>query len=216
MHGMRAFAIDDYGQIGTLRELPAPEPAAGQVLIRVTAAGVNPVDWKTRDGPGGSKPLPLILGQDFAGVVERGDGASEPREGARVFGVARTHGSYAEQTLVAAGSHGEPIAPIPDGVSDEQAAALPTAGLTALASLEILGVRQGSTVLILGASGGVGGFATQIAHHRGARVIGSARSDPERVRALARAGDGDGAPGEWRAGGRRGHHTVPALRTHAA
>ena len=181
---MRAFAIDDYGQTGTLRELPAPEPAAGQVLIRVTAAGVNPVDWKTRDGQGERKPLPLILGQDFAGVVERAEAVDEPRPGQRVFGASRSHGGYAEYTLVPAGSRNDPLAPIPAGVSDAQAAALPTAGLTALAALEILGVRAGTTVLIVGATGGVGAFATQLAHQRGARVIGAVRGDPERARAL--------------------------------
>lgn len=181
---MRAFAIDDYGQTGTVREMPDPQPSPGQVLIRVTAAGVNPVDWKIRDGGHERKPLPLILGQDFAGVVERAEAVDEPRAGQRVFGAARSHGSYAEYTLVPAGSRAEPIAPVPDGVSDEQAAALPTAGLTALASLEILGVREGTTVLIVGATGGVGAFATQLAHQRGAHVIGTVRTDPERARAL--------------------------------
>ncbi len=181
---MRAFAIDKYGETGTVRDLPAPEPSPGQVLIRVTAAGVNPVDWKIRDGYSDPKPLPLILGQDFAGVVERAEAVDEPRAGQRVFGASRSHGSYAEYTLVPAGSHNDPIAPVPEGVSDAQAAALPTAGLTALAALEILGVRDGTTVLIVGATGGVGAFATQLAHQRGAHVIGTVRSGPERAREL--------------------------------
>jgi NADPH:quinone reductase-like Zn-dependent oxidoreductase len=148
--------------------------------VRVTAAGVNPLDWKWRDVY--NHPLPFVLGQDFAGVVSAtGDRVTKYREGERLFGVASDHGSYAEYTVVPEDDHLQPIAKIPDDVGDADAAALPTAGLTALASIDALQVGSGTTVLILGVTGGVGGFAAQIAHDRAARVIGSGRASSEQL-----------------------------------
>jgi NADPH:quinone reductase-like Zn-dependent oxidoreductase len=170
---MRAIVIDRFGERGSLREVPAPEPGPDQVLVKVGAAGVNPIDWKIRDGGRGERKMPMVLGQDFAGTVARA--AGDFVEGTRVFGIARTYGAYAEYTVALLRAHGEPIAPIPDGVTDVQAAALPTPGLTALASLEILGVKAGTTVLIHGSTGGVGCVATQLAHRRGAQVLGTIR-----------------------------------------
>ena len=120
-----------------------------------------------------------MLGQDFAGLIsEIGDRVTKYGRGERVFGIS-DHGTYAEYTLVSEDDREQPIAKIPDGVGDADAAALPTAGLTALAAVEALHVAKGTTLLVLGATGGVGGFAVQIARDRGARVIGTARSSNE-------------------------------------
>ncbi|HVA37112.1 MAG TPA: NADP-dependent oxidoreductase [Candidatus Dormibacteraeota bacterium] len=177
---MRAFAIDDYGAPGSLHVLPTPEVGAGQLLVRIHAAGVNPADWKLRDGLFGTRgrPFPLVLGQDFAGVVERiGAQVSGYAVGDRVFGVA-PHGSYAEYAAVDASG---PMARIPASLDDARAAALPTAGLTALASIAFVDPKPDETLLVVGATGGVGGYATQIAHARGVRVVATARSGKERV-----------------------------------
>jgi NADPH:quinone reductase-like Zn-dependent oxidoreductase len=171
---MNAVVIDSFGEPGTLRDMPTLEPAPKQVLVRVNVAGVNPADWKMRDGKMGERKMPMVLGQDFAGTVAWfGDGVLGFSPGERVFGIARTFGGYAEFTIGLPDAHGEPIAAIPAGVTDEQAAALPTPGLTALAALETLGVRDGTTLLVHGAAGAVGTLATQLAHARKARVIGT-------------------------------------------
>jgi len=149
-----------------------PQAKANEILVRVVAAGVNPVDWKIIGG--GQKPFPFVVGQDFAGVVSAsGSSVTRYREGERVFGIAREHGSYAEYTVVPEDDSAQPVAKIPDDVGDADAAALPTPGLTALASVEWLNVGKASTLLILGASGGVGGLAVQMGKDRGARVIGT-------------------------------------------
>jgi NADPH:quinone reductase-like Zn-dependent oxidoreductase len=175
---MKAVIVEHRGEAGALKELPTPQPSDREILVRVTTASVNPVDWKLRDR--GERPLPFVLGQDFAGVVSAlGRGASKYREGERIFGIARTHGAFAEYTIAFEENHAEPIAKIPDVVGDADAAALPTAGLTALAAVEWLRVGKGTTFFINGATGGVGSFAAQIARDRRARVIGAARSAGE-------------------------------------
>jgi NADPH:quinone reductase-like Zn-dependent oxidoreductase len=175
---MKAVIVEHRGEAGSLKEVPAPQPGEHEILVRVTAASVNPVDWKSRDR--GDRRLPFVLGQDFAGVVSAlGPNVSKYREGDRVFGIARQHGAFAEYTIAAEESLPQPVAKIPDAVGDADAAALPTAGLTALAALDWLRVGQGTTLLVNGATGGVGGFAVQIARHRGARVIGTASSTNE-------------------------------------
>ncbi len=175
---MQAIVVEHLGEEGTLREIPAPQPGPDEILVRITAAGVNPVDWKVRDG--GRKPLPFVLGQDFAGVVSAvGDRVNEYRQGERIFGIARKYGAYAQFTLVPEKSRPEPIAHIPQGVGDADAAALPTAGLTALAALDMMKLAQAQTLVVVGATGGVGSFAAQIAKSRGARVIGTGHSGHE-------------------------------------
>lgn len=176
---MKAAIVQHRGDAGTLKEIPVPQPAAHEILVRVTAAGVNPIDWKRRDDPG---RLPFVLGQDFAGVVSAtGERVTKYRNGERVFGMARDHGAYAEYTIVPEDEHGSPVAKIPDDVGDADAAALPTAGLTALAAIEALRLQKDMTVAILGATGGVGSFAVQMARDRGARVIGTARAANENL-----------------------------------
>lgn len=175
---MKAAVVEHHGERGALREIPVPAPGPHDVLVRVVAAGVNPIDWKRRDRP--DTPLPLVLGQDFAGIVsEVGDRVTKYRIGERVFGIARKHGTYAEFTLLSEDDPAQPLAKIPDDVGDADAAALPTAGITALGAIERLDVSKDTSLLVLGATGGVGGYAVQIARDRGARVIGSARSSNE-------------------------------------
>jgi NADPH:quinone reductase-like Zn-dependent oxidoreductase len=173
------MVVEHRGEDGSLKDVPTPQPSEHEILVRVTAAGVNPIDWKSRDR--GDRPLPFVLGRDFAGVVSApGARVSKYREGERIFGIARTHGAFAEYTVVPEESNEQPIAKIADAVGDADAASLPTAGLTALAAIERLRVGKATTLIVLGATGGVGSFAVQIARDRGARVIGTGRSTNER------------------------------------
>jgi NADPH:quinone reductase-like Zn-dependent oxidoreductase len=183
---MRAIVIDRFQTPGSLRDIPEPALDPDSVLVRITYAGVNPVDWKIRDGVSSKHPFPLVLGQDFAGVVERvGEQVDRVATGARVFGCARDHGSYAEETVIRDRQADSPFTTIPEGVTDQQAAALPTPGLTALASLEILGVARGTKLLVVGAAGAVGSAAVQIARQRFATVAAVVRPGQEgKVREL--------------------------------
>jgi NADPH:quinone reductase-like Zn-dependent oxidoreductase len=183
---MRAIVIDKSGEPGTLREVPALHAEPGNVLVRVSVAGVNPVDWKIRDGAYGEPGhVPLTLGQDFAGTIEAvGTGVNAFAPGDRAFGIARESGSYAEFATVPADSHESPIGMTPAHVSDEVAAALPTPGLTALAAIEMLHVAKDTKLLITGAAGAVGGLAVQLAHQRGAYVIGTVKGDGDALQGL--------------------------------
>jgi NADPH:quinone reductase-like Zn-dependent oxidoreductase len=165
------------GGVGNLKveSIERPEPGPTEVLVRVTAAGVNPIDWKTRSGAGVyanfDPSSPMILGWDIAGIVEEtGSGVTRFRKGDRVFGMPRfpePAGAYAE--FVTAPSR--QLARIPDGVADLSAGAVPLSGLTAYqAMVDTLHVGQGDRVLILGAGGNVGQFAVQIAKARRADV----------------------------------------------
>jgi NADPH:quinone reductase-like Zn-dependent oxidoreductase len=160
-----------------LVEAPRPAPTPTEVLVRVTAAGVNPVDWKVRTRGGFLGDPPFTVGWDVAGVVEElGYGVTRFQPGDRVFGMPRfprEAAAYAEYVT----SPSRQLARIPDGLSDVEAGALPLAGLTAWQALvETAGVERGQRVLILGAAGGVGHLAVQIAKSRGAHVIGTARA----------------------------------------
>ena len=175
---MKAVIADRPGAPGVVHDVEVPIIQPDEMLVRVHAASVNPIDWKRRDGAYGPSGFPMILGQDFAGIVQVvGDEIRHFAQGDRVFGIA-PRGAYAE--FLAAKVPG-PIAKIPDALDDARAAALPTAGITALAAVEEAGLRAGQTVLILGATGGVGGFASQIARSRGAEVIATAHSGKEDV-----------------------------------
>jgi NADPH:quinone reductase-like Zn-dependent oxidoreductase len=169
---MRAVVIHETGgpEVLSLEEVPPPEPADGQVLIRVRAASVNPIDWKYRRGLA-QRQLPAVLGQDVSGTVEISH-ASGYAAGDDVFGVAAS-GGYAEFATASDAA----IAKKPGSMSHEQAAAIPVAGLTAWQALfDRGGLRRGQTALIAGAAGGVGHFAVQFARHAGARVIGTGSS----------------------------------------
>jgi NADPH:quinone reductase-like Zn-dependent oxidoreductase len=169
---MQAVVIRETGgpEVLRLEEVDRPSPADGEVLIRVRAASVNPVDWKYRRGLA-QKPLPAILGNDVSGTVEesRAEGYAE---GDDVFGMAAS-GGYAEFATASTAV----IAKKPAGVTHEQAAAIPVAGLTAWQALfDRGGLERGQTALIAGAAGGVGHFGVQFAKLAGARVIGTGSS----------------------------------------
>ena len=173
---MRAAVIDSYGGPDRLRigEMEAPQPGPGQLLVRVRAAGVNPVDWKIRRGslrmilPA---KFPLVLGYDIAGEVEAiGPEVARFEPGDPVYAMldSRHGGGYAEYALVGESA----AAPKPERLSFEEAAAIPLAGLTALQALRNKGeLAEGERVLVNGAAGGVGHFAVQIAAALGGRVV---------------------------------------------
>lgn len=175
---MKAFTKNEYGgpEILRLEEVEFPELKEGHLIVRVFANSVNPADWHILRGKpflarftfGLFKPKEKILGADFAGIVEQvGKNVSHFKVGDKVFGESLTGGVFAEYACVA-----ETIcAKIPDGIKFSEMACLPIAGLTALQALITHGqVKKGETVLINGASGGVGHFAVQIAKEYGANV----------------------------------------------
>ncbi|AKF08462.1 zinc-containing alcohol dehydrogenase [Sandaracinus amylolyticus] len=168
----------EYGGPEVLRyeEVPRPQPRAGEILVRVHAAAVNPIDWKIAAGAY-RLPLPHVAGRDFSGVVVGiGEGVADFTLGDEVFG--KHDGADAELVVV----RPDEIAEKPPGLDHARAAALPTAGLTAWQALfeldgtPTLDVQPGQSVLIHGAAGGVGTFAVQLAKWRGARVIATARA----------------------------------------
>ena len=171
---MRALALLRFGDRPSVQEIAVPS-VDDAALIRVTFAGVNPIDYLLIDQLSAASKFPFVVGLDFAGIIER---ASPHRPdlsaGDRVFGIARAYGSYTEYTVVSPKLEGEALARIPPGVSDDQAAALPIPGVTALRSIEWLDVQAGQRVLVMGATGAVGGFAVQIASSRGAEVYATA------------------------------------------
>jgi NADPH2:quinone reductase len=181
---MKAITIKEYGAEPELTEVADPQSGRGQLLITVQAAGVNPVDSMVAAGAMRDvipATFPLILGADFAGVVTSvGPGAAQFAQGQAVFGQLMiaplgSAGTYAERIAVTADA---PIAPIPAGLDPVEAAALPTAGVTALEIIESLEALAGKSVLLVGAAGGgVGSFATQLAVNAGARVIAVAGPD---------------------------------------
>jgi NADPH:quinone reductase-like Zn-dependent oxidoreductase len=184
MATMRAVMFDSYGspQVLTLKEVPSPQTAAGEVLVRVHAAGVNPLDWKVRAGHVKAwlqHRLPLIPGWDVSGVVEAvGSGVRAFKVGDAVYGMLDfTHnGAYAEYVATRTRN----LAPKPGSIDHVHAAAVPLAALTAWQALfNVARLTLGQTVLIHGAAGGVGHFAVQFAKWKGARVIGTASSGNE-------------------------------------
>ena len=175
---IKAIRIARYGGSDQLKyeEVPLPEFGPGQVLARVRYAGVNPIDWKIREGDMKqfrTATFPLTLGQDFAGEIVAGGGdAGRFWTGERVFGFGE--GTYAEFTTAAITL----IAAIPEKLEFAVAAALPTAGVTALQAIrDCVQPKPGSRILIQGAAGSVGSLATQIAKRWGAQVIGTASGE---------------------------------------
>jgi NADPH:quinone reductase-like Zn-dependent oxidoreductase len=178
----RAVRLESFGgpEVLNLREVPAPQAGSGQIRVRVTAAGLNPMDWfMTSDVETASRfglSLPAGFGTDYAGVVDQvGDGVIEFAVGDRVFGGALSRAVADYLVVEAAGSiaAGGDAHHTPDGVDDRTAATLAIAGCTAAAALAVVNLRQGDTVLIGGAAGGVGVFTVQLARLAGARVIGT-------------------------------------------
>ncbi|MER5950478.1 NADP-dependent oxidoreductase [Streptomyces sp. NPDC001904] len=171
---MRAARYHEYGGTDTLvvEQAPDPSPGPGEIRIRVTAAGVNPVDWKVRNGSVRDflpVDLPAIPGRDAVGLVDAiGEGVDSVGIGDRVFGLGGVTGATAELAVLSA------WAPAPANWSDAEAAAAGLASVTALGGLKALGPLEGRTLLIEGAAGGVGGAAVEIARALGATVIGTA------------------------------------------
>jgi len=185
---MRSILLRDYGGETAARVADSPEPTAGagQVLVRVHAAGINALDWKVRQGDVRDAfplRLPAVLGIELAGVVEAlGAGVSRFRVGDRVMGPLGGLGAYADHVAVDEAR----LAPTPAGLSDVEAAAIPVAALAAWQSLHFAGpVGVGSRVLVHGAAGALGGFAVQFARQAGAFVVGTAGAgDLDDVRSL--------------------------------
>jgi NADPH:quinone reductase-like Zn-dependent oxidoreductase len=175
---MKAVRIHKFGGPDVLQfeDVPRPEPGTHQVLVRIHAAGVNPVDWKIREGKLGKIPLPSIMGSDFSGEIEAiGPDVTEFRVGESVFGsVADESGSYAQFALA-------PLTHIiekPKAIDHVRAAAMPVPAMTAWQALfDTANLTAGQKILIHAASGGVGSFAVQFAKWKGAHVIGTASAD---------------------------------------
>ncbi|MQA41348.1 oxidoreductase [Rugamonas aquatica] len=174
----RALRIHAYGgeEVMQWDDVPAPQPGAGEVLVRVAAAGVNGLDWKIRDGlvkDVFQLPLPATLGLELAGEVAAvGAGVDGYAIGDRVFGALGGLGAYAGHVAVAASK----LALTPATMDDATAAAIPVAAMTAWQALFETGrLQRGETVLIHGAAGGVGGYAVQFAKQAGVRVLATAQ-----------------------------------------
>jgi len=172
---MRAYALDAFGQPGSIHDLPDPEPTEGQVLVRVAAASLNPFDNAVLMGyvkDMMEHRFPLIPAGDFAGTVDalgadvKGFAVGDP-----VFGVTGKmfmgEGTLSELTAASVGT----IATRPGALSEVEAAALPLAGVSALMSVEAVDPKPKDVVVIVGASGGIGSYAIQLAGLRGAHVI---------------------------------------------
>ncbi|MFF4755029.1 NADP-dependent oxidoreductase [Streptomyces sp. NPDC002514] len=172
----KAYVFTRYGgpETEALADVGRPGPGAGQVLVAVRAAGVNPIDWKLRNGlrrPGsGERTFPSVFGSEVSGVVEEvGDGVTGISAGDEVFGNT-VSGGYAEYALLSvAGTAHKPAA-----LSFADAATLPVAAATAYDGLHQLDLPAGATLLVTGAGGGVGAAALQIARSLGLRVVGVA------------------------------------------
>ena len=173
---MKAIQVHDYGEPDQLQleEIPRPQPEEGEVLVRVYAAGVNPVDWKIRSGMMRAfrpSTFPYVPGADLSGVVEQvGAGVAGFQSGQAVFGRG-SRGTYAEYALVPAAA----LALKPKPLSFEEAATIPVGATTAWQGLFDQGnLQAGQRVLILGGAGGVGIFAVQFARWKGAHVLSTA------------------------------------------
>lgn len=174
---MKAIRVEEFGgpEVMKLVEVPQPRPEAGQVLMRMHAAGVNPVETYIRAGTYPRKPaLPFTPGNDGAGVIEQVGEDVKLQPGDRVYTAGSISGTYAEYALC----HGAQVHPLPANVSFAQGAAMGTPYATAYRGLfHRAQVKPGETVLIHGASGGVGTAAVQLARAGGLRVLGTAGTE---------------------------------------
>ena len=186
---MRAFAIDAFGQPGSIHDLPDPEPAEQEVRVRVTVASINPFDNAVLQGYLKGRMehrFPLVPCGDLAGTVDAlGAGVDGVAIGDSVFGVTGKRvlgeGTLAEFATALTST----IAKRPAAVSEVEAAALPLAGVSALMSVEAAAPRPNDVVVIVGASGGIGSYAVQLAAATGARVIGvTSKAKTEYVKSL--------------------------------
>ena len=172
---MKVMAIQRYGGPEVLQpmDLPIPQPADGEVRVRVHAAGVNPVDYQRRQN-GPYTDFPVVLGWDISGVVDAlGPGVTGLRVGDEVYGMIR----FPEQGRAYAEYVTAPVTEVvrkPQRLSHVEAAATPLASLTALLALETMNLQAGQTILVHAGAGGVGHFAVQLARARGASVVATA------------------------------------------
>ncbi len=182
---MRAFVLQAFDEQPIVADIPAPEAGPGQVLVRVRAASVNGIDLSIASGRLQGMlayEFPVVLGKDFAGTVEAvGEGVSGFAAGDRVFGVvfdpSPLHSrSFAEYLAVPAGPN---LTGLPDGVDLAAAGVLGLAGTAALQAVDAIAPAEGETVLVSGATGGVGAYAVQLAAARGATVIATATPGAE-------------------------------------
>jgi NADPH:quinone reductase-like Zn-dependent oxidoreductase len=187
---MRAVAVKSFKATPEMIEIPTPQPQENEVLVKLSVAGINPFDWKIADGLLDGQvghTFPLVLGLDGAGTVEAtGPKSKRFKVGDQVFGqfwqLPLGRGTY---TQLCAVSENAPIAQKPESLSMADAAALPTAGMAALDLLEKSALKAGDTVLIVGATGGVGQFLTQFASQQGLQVIATgAPKDVSMLKAL--------------------------------
>jgi NADPH:quinone reductase len=175
---MRAIMLESFESNPALREVPTPQIAPNEVLVRVRASSVNPVDGAIATGMMSGMvehEFPVVLGRDYAGVVEQaGSDVTRYAEGEEVYGFVPAanptvhDGTWAELIVVPEDNF---VAGKPSGVELAEAGAAPLSGITALSALDALGVSEGDTVLVVGANGGVGSFAVQFAANAGATVI---------------------------------------------
>jgi NADPH:quinone reductase-like Zn-dependent oxidoreductase len=211
---MKAFVLEDFDAEPRLRDdLPEPEPGDGELAVRVHASSVNPVDNSVVGGAMrdfASYEFPVIIGRDFAGVVETAGSGCDLTEGDEIFGFVPAvepnvqHGAWAELALVPMGQ----VTATPAEVDVAAAGAAPVAALTAIAALDALELKEGATLLIVGATGGVGSFAVQLGKRAGAHVIAPGLPEDESFLAdlgadhvIHRAGDIAGQTRELEADG---------------
>jgi len=180
---MRAVVVREYGGKAEIVELPSPEVEPGEILIKIAAAGMNPMDRSIAGGVWKSvmaATFPMILGFDVAGIVgDIGEGTTRFGVGESIMGQlllppVGAFGTYAKYVAV---SERATLTRIPSGVDPTVAAAAPTAGMSGLAIVDSLSPLDGKTVLIVGAAGGVGSFVTQLAANAGAKVIANVRQE---------------------------------------
>ncbi len=171
---MRAVQYESYGEPDVLQivDIDAPHAGAGQIRIAVRAAGVNPLDWKLRSGIYRDFmpiDLPSGVGAEAAGIVDEvGDGVPNVAVGDRVFGLTVRRTAMAEHAVLTSWAH------IPDGMSFEVAGGLAIVSETATRILDLVDSKAGETLVVVGASGGVGSAVVQVARQRGVNVIGAA------------------------------------------
>src|SRR6201996_6232096 len=190
----KAVRLESFGgpDVLNVREVPVPQAGSGQIRVRVTAAGLNPMDWfMTADADTAARfglSLPSGFGTDYAGVVDEvGDSVTDFAAGDRVFGgaLSRAVADYVVIDVTGTIAAGGDAHHTPDGVDDRTAAILAIGGCTAAAALAGVKPRPGDTLLIGGAGGGVGVFAVQLARLAGARVIGTgSATSADALRAL--------------------------------
>jgi NADPH:quinone reductase-like Zn-dependent oxidoreductase len=177
---MKAVRLHAYGGVDQLRyeDVPTPEPGPDEVLVKVAATSVNPIDWKIRSGAAKDRmpvTFPAILGRDVAGAVAKaGANVRNPEPGQRVMGI--VNGSYAEYVTARA----DHLTVIPDGLELEQAAALPLVVTTGAQLIQHMRPKRGDLILVTGALGNVGRAAVYLAKNQGVRVIAGVKTEQKK------------------------------------